>query len=221
MTMQDGIRAVEQAFIQAATPPRWPMYVRQAKQFLRSAVDGFDERKYGFASVVDLLRAAGKEGVLRLERDRQGAIRVFPGGNMGQKTASKMQEPMLELDETVDVEVPPESIAEPSDMPADAEGRIADDGMAAEPVEAEPASLFDSREDVDAEPVTESPILDGETIEEEPGDNIGNFPGAGGDGRRPARKTTRKTARKVAPAPRATKTAKPRSARPRRKPSRD
>jgi hypothetical protein len=28
---------------------------------------------------VDLLRAAGKEGVLRLERDRHGAVRVFPG----------------------------------------------------------------------------------------------------------------------------------------------
>jgi hypothetical protein len=55
------------------------MYVRQAKQFLRSAIDGFDERNYGFASVNDLLRAAGKEGVLRVERDRQGAVRVFAG----------------------------------------------------------------------------------------------------------------------------------------------
>ena len=61
------------------------MYVRQAKQFLRNAIEGFDERKYGFASVVDLLRAAGKEGVLRIERDRQGAIRVFPGANLGAK----------------------------------------------------------------------------------------------------------------------------------------
>ncbi|MEE8542692.1 MAG: NYN domain-containing protein, partial [Gammaproteobacteria bacterium] len=73
MTMQDGIRAVLDAFGGAATPPRWPMYVRQAKQFLRNAVAGFDEKHYGFASVTDLLRAAGKEGVLRVERDRQGA----------------------------------------------------------------------------------------------------------------------------------------------------
>ncbi|MSO83660.1 MAG: NYN domain-containing protein [Acidobacteria bacterium] len=79
MTMQDGIRAVQRAFGGAATPPRWPMYARQAKQFLRNAVAGFDERHYGFASVVDLLRAAGKEGVLRVERDRQGAVRVFAG----------------------------------------------------------------------------------------------------------------------------------------------
>ena len=82
MTMQDGIRAVQQAIHDAQTPPRCPMYVRQAKQFLRTAIEGFDERKYGFASVVDLLRAAGKEGVLRIERDRQGAVRVFPGPNL-------------------------------------------------------------------------------------------------------------------------------------------
>jgi hypothetical protein len=55
------------------------MYVRQAKQFLRNAIAGFDERSYGFASVTDLLRAAGKEGVLRVDRDRQGAVRVFAG----------------------------------------------------------------------------------------------------------------------------------------------
>ena len=79
MTMQDGIRAVLSAFGGAATPPRWPMYVRQAKQFLRNAVEDFDEKHYGFASVADLLRAAGKEGVLRVERDRQGAVRVFAG----------------------------------------------------------------------------------------------------------------------------------------------
>src|SRR5205085_334340 len=56
MTMQDGIKAVQQAFTQATTAPRWPMYVRQAKQYLRNAIENFDERKYGFASVVDLLR---------------------------------------------------------------------------------------------------------------------------------------------------------------------
>ena len=83
MTMQDGIRAVQKAF-GGPTPPRWPMYVRQAKQFLRNAIDGFDEKNYGFASVVDLLRAAGKEGVLRIERDRQGAVRVFPGPKLTQ-----------------------------------------------------------------------------------------------------------------------------------------
>jgi hypothetical protein len=109
MTMQDGIRAVQRAIHGAQTPPRFPMYVRQAKQFLRGAIEGFDERKYGFASVVDLLRAAGKEGVLRIERDRQGAVRVFPGPNLASRPAPQFQEP-VELDETIDVEVPQQAV---------------------------------------------------------------------------------------------------------------
>ena len=91
MTMQDGIRAVLDAFGGVTTPPRWPMYVRQVKQFLKNAVDGFDEKHYGFATVVDLLRAAGKAGVLRVERDRQGAVRVFAGPKL---TALSSAEPV-------------------------------------------------------------------------------------------------------------------------------
>jgi uncharacterized protein (TIGR00288 family) len=109
MTMQDGIRAVQQAFANASPAPRWPMYVRQAKQFLKTRIDAFDERKYGFASVVDLLRAAGKEGVLRIERDRHGAVRVFAGPKM---TASP---PMPDVEETTDetpIEAREEVVAE-------------------------------------------------------------------------------------------------------------
>jgi hypothetical protein len=112
MTMQDGIRAVQRAIHEAQTPPRFPMYVRQAKQFLRNAIDGFDERKYGFASVVDLLRAAGKEGVLRIERDRQGAVRVFPGPNLAPRPAAPRIDEPVELDETIDVEVPQQAVQE-------------------------------------------------------------------------------------------------------------
>ena len=57
----EGVRAVHQAF--SAGTPRWPMYIRQAKQFLKGSIENFDERRYGFASVVDLLRAAAKTGV--------------------------------------------------------------------------------------------------------------------------------------------------------------
>jgi hypothetical protein len=64
---------------EAATEPRWPMYPRQFKQFLRNAQPDFDERKYG--SIADLMRACQKDGILRLERDRQGGLRVFAGGS--------------------------------------------------------------------------------------------------------------------------------------------
>jgi len=111
MSMQDGIKAVQHAFAGAGTSIRWPMYVRQARQFLRSAIQGFDERKYGFASVVDLLRAAGKEGVFRIERDRQGAVRIFPGANLTPK-AAPMEGLPVDIDETIDIEVPTELVAD-------------------------------------------------------------------------------------------------------------
>jgi hypothetical protein len=151
MTMQDGIRAVQQAIVDAPTPPRWPMYVRQAKQFLRQSIDAFDERKYGFASVVDLLRAAGKEGVLRIERDRQGAIRVFPGANLVSKP--RAVDTPIDLDETVDVEVPPEAIVEPAD------GEIVEHSTESAPVEAVAV-------EVEAPPVAEADVI-GETDEDD------------------------------------------------------
>src|SRR5688572_26627572 len=114
MSMQDGIRAVQHAFTQSATPPRFPMYVRQAKQYLRSAIEGFDERKYGFASVVDLLRAAGKEGVLRIDRDRQGAVRVFPGANLTPKAAvpaETMDETVVDVEDVSDIEASADAVS--------------------------------------------------------------------------------------------------------------
>ena len=75
----DGIREVRRLFQSAQNPPRWPMYIRQAKQFLRNVDASFDERKFGFASLVDLLRACQREGLFRIERDRQGVMRLFPG----------------------------------------------------------------------------------------------------------------------------------------------
>jgi len=114
MTMQDGIRAVQHAFAQASPPPRWPMYVRQAKQFLKARIEGFDERKYGFASVVDVLRAAAKDGVLKLERDRHGAFRVFAGPKLTAPPQPRVEveEPPLDVAGEVVSEEPPTTAAE-------------------------------------------------------------------------------------------------------------
>jgi len=78
----DGIREVRRLFQAAQNPPRWPMYIRQAKQFLRNVDGSFDERKFGFSSLVDLLRACQRDGLFRIERDRQGVMRLFPGNVM-------------------------------------------------------------------------------------------------------------------------------------------
>ena len=63
----------------AQRPPRWPMYIRQLKQYLRAVDATFDERKYGFETLGDLMRACQRDGLLRIERDRQGGMRIFPG----------------------------------------------------------------------------------------------------------------------------------------------
>src|SRR5690606_2572598 len=65
--------------------PRWPMYPRQFKQFLRNAEASFDERKYG--SIAELMRACQKDGILKLERDRQGGLRVFAASGAGARAA--------------------------------------------------------------------------------------------------------------------------------------
>ena len=80
------------------------------REFQVMVVENFDERHYGFASVVDLLRAAGKEGVLRIERDRQGAVRVFPGANLAPRPVAPPVEEPVDLNETIDVEVPAATI---------------------------------------------------------------------------------------------------------------
>ncbi|HWI19666.1 MAG TPA: NYN domain-containing protein, partial [Vicinamibacterales bacterium] len=78
-SLGDGVALVRRVLAEAKTQPRWPMYPRQFKQFLRNAQPDFDEKKYG--SIADLMRACQKDGLLRLERDRQGALRVFAGGS--------------------------------------------------------------------------------------------------------------------------------------------
>jgi uncharacterized LabA/DUF88 family protein len=94
----DGIRAVRRIFQAAQNPPRFPMYVRQAKQFMRNVDPTFDERKYGFGTLQDLLRACQREGLFRIERDRQGVIRLFPGNIMQPSTGADDPEEDLQRD---------------------------------------------------------------------------------------------------------------------------
>ncbi len=72
----EGVRVAGLALANA-TGARWPMYLRNAKQILRAA--SFDERRYGFGGLLDLLRACQRENLIRLERDRRGGLRVFQG----------------------------------------------------------------------------------------------------------------------------------------------
>jgi len=78
----DAINEVRRLFQTAQNPPRWPMYIRQVKQFVKNVDASFDERRYGFGNLVDLLRACQRDGLFRIERDRQGVMRIFPGNVM-------------------------------------------------------------------------------------------------------------------------------------------
>ena len=220
----DGIREVRRIFQAAQNPPRFPMYVRQAKQFMRAVDPTFDERKFGFGSLQDLLRACQREGLFRIERDRQGVIRLFPG-NIMQPAAG----------EAVEAEAP--SRREPAegrvgfysdsvdfqgwgrDDAAAAEGERGDPVEGGEGADAGPASYGRTGEDardgdvVDGAVVQEiedSPILDAEEASPPAGEEAGEKPRAtrrrSGSGR--ARKTESSKAgagrtRKTASRPRA------------------
>ena len=77
--IQQIVEQTRQIISRAAQPARWPMYVRQIKQYLRSADPNFDEHKLGFATIMEFLRLCQREGLFRLERDRRGQVRVFAG----------------------------------------------------------------------------------------------------------------------------------------------
>jgi uncharacterized protein (TIGR00288 family) len=94
----DGVRLAGQ-IMAAATSARWPMYLRNVKQILRAA--GFDERRYRFGGLIELLRACQKEGLIRMERDRRGGLRVFQGAQLARPAAPA---PILEA--------APETVAE-------------------------------------------------------------------------------------------------------------
>jgi uncharacterized LabA/DUF88 family protein len=107
--------------LRGATSARWPMYVRNFKQILRAAHGGFDERRYGFGGLMDLVRACQREGLIRVERDRRGALRVFQGAALQSRALP-------------DIEVAEDSAA--GAAPATLPGPAAADSPRDEPAEA-------------------------------------------------------------------------------------
>jgi uncharacterized LabA/DUF88 family protein len=82
----DGYRVIHDAFASASLP-RFPLYLRQVKQIIRAADRTFDERRYAFAGLVDALKFCQREGLLRVDRDRQGVVRIWPGPNYPRSAA--------------------------------------------------------------------------------------------------------------------------------------
>jgi hypothetical protein len=69
------------------------MYLRNVKQFIKNSSPTFDEHRYGFHSFLEAVRSAQRAGLFRLERNRQGILRVFPGNLISQMQRPGMQRP--------------------------------------------------------------------------------------------------------------------------------
>jgi hypothetical protein len=91
----EGVR-VAGRILGEAKNARWPMYLRNVKQILRQSEGGFDERRYAFGGLMDLLKACQREGFVRVERDRRGGLRVFQGSALqGTSTPPQVSRPNL------------------------------------------------------------------------------------------------------------------------------
>jgi uncharacterized LabA/DUF88 family protein len=96
---------------------RWPMYLRNVKQILRQhREDGagpnepagagvFDERRYGFTGLMDLLKALQRDLFVRIERDRRGGLRVFQGSALQRQTHSVSMEGLPQVDPALEAEM--------------------------------------------------------------------------------------------------------------------
>jgi len=126
----EGVKLATQALVNSSSV-RWPMYVRNVKQILRTAA--FDERRYGFGGLIELLRACQRNGYVRLERDRRGGLRVFQAAELEKLLATNRAEPTV----PESVELPPveaEPGSEPELQPVGVEA-VDDDGADVQPAE--------------------------------------------------------------------------------------
>src|SRR5262249_44329905 len=72
-----------------------PIYVRHLAQGIRAIDPEFDEQNYGFRTLTELMYLGQREGVLRMQRDRQGAWRISPAAAPSQ--ADQARAPAADL----------------------------------------------------------------------------------------------------------------------------
>ena len=157
-------RAVEK--LSEARPGK-PTYVRHLAQALRSIDPDFNEERYGFRTLTELMHLGQREGIVRMQRDRQGAWRVTPmsseGGEAGSPRA--VEEPIVDetvpssfeettaARETADEEEPREAFAaervadatDEDEIEASAEDATAEPAVGAEDAEAADGAATTSR----------------------------------------------------------------------------
>ncbi|MPZ16330.1 MAG: NYN domain-containing protein [Luteitalea sp.] len=157
-TQADGFTILRETFLRPGAVQRWPLYVRQVKQILRSTQERFDERRYGFGGIVDALRYGQREGLFRLDRDRQGVIRVYPGALFQQPSTATTAAGAPDVKEQEAEGAPgPEPLVDERETSAEPDQRS----------EREQTGLFESAEQ--APPSEQAqPDAGGTSMEEEP-----------------------------------------------------
>ena len=74
-----ALELLRQVLIAAAEKgPGRLLYLRQVRQRLRATEPNFDEQRYGYRGVLDLLHQGQREGWLKLARDHRGIWRIHP-----------------------------------------------------------------------------------------------------------------------------------------------
>ena len=86
--VEEAVRSLTEVFQHATVVPHWPMYLRNVKQYIKNAAPAFDERRFGFTNFLETIRACQRSGLFRLERNRQGILRVFPGPQFPHQASS-------------------------------------------------------------------------------------------------------------------------------------
>ena len=147
--VEEGVRAMQEAFQNAKINPHWPMYLRNVKQFIKNSSPTFDEHRYGFHSFLEAVRSGQKAGLFRLERNRQGILRVYPGNLLSQMQRSGIPR----MDEMPSV---------PSVKPYDVEDDITLHPVQPETTEAPPEEVT-----VEAQPEGEAPEVEAAPVVEE------------------------------------------------------
>lgn len=212
----EAVKALEGLLRESKVKPHWPMYLRTFKQFLRSLQPPFDERQFGVSSTYELARQAQRDGLLRVERNRQGILRIYPADRF----------PKPEIDQPVEEAVPidmvePESGIPPVELVATAAQPFEPDlDLTAEPEQEqvlEPQAIEEAREEVmeaasEPQVAAEPPVI--EAVEPEPEESAAPPPQPVIEevieeqpAPKPKAKRTRKT---TATAAKATRTTRPR-----------
>jgi hypothetical protein len=155
----EGYRVIEDVFLRSsATVSRWPLYLRQVKQILRTNDESFDERRYGFSGLVEALRHAQREGLFRLDRDRQGVLRVYPGARLQRVAPAASPAPSSDAPTTLsadsgDATLEPQAgvlFGEPTTSSAEVDSAAAE--PVNEPAEAVQAEASSAPSDAEAQP---------------------------------------------------------------------